>query len=438
MKGSLKFILISVLSVGLFQPTLRAEDVNQAWKKEMERKIEILTREIEKKRMGDIVTPVYESKHGFAPAAAKVYHVDKGVSIGGYGEMIYKNVESTRDDDRPSGSQDTLDFVRAIIYLGYKYTDKILFNSEFEFEHASTSNGGSRGEVSVEFANLDFALFPSFGIRTGLLLVPVGIRNELHEPTLFHGTARPSTESRVIPTTWRENGVGIFGQIGDFEYRSYLMTGLQAVVNKGDNFGGFGSNGIRSGRTKGAKSIAEDKAWVGRVDYEGIPGTVIGGSYYTGDSGQDTTNAMGQEIDGTVNIWEIHGETEYRGFEFTGLYAKETIDDVVDLNVANGLTGAGSIGEELFGGYLEVAFDILSLTNSNHYLAPFFRYERYDTQQKVPTGFSKNPARDRTEYTFGLSYKPHPNVIVKFDVQNQNNDAGTGVDSTNAGVGYIF
>ncbi|OVE77130.1 hypothetical protein BVX98_03450 [bacterium F11] len=435
--------LVAYLLLGGFlglipKDTLLAES-NEEWKKEMERKIDILTRELEKGKHSPIVKPIYESKHGFAPAAAKVYHTNHGVSIGGYGEMIYNDFQSQNDKGQSSGSKDKLDFLRSIVYIGYKYTDKILFNSEIEFEHATTSNNGSRGEVSLEFANLDFLLHPMVGARVGLLLVPVGIRNELHEPTLFHGTARPSTEQRIIPTTWRENGLGVFGRIGSVEYRTYLITGLQAVEDSG-NFGGFGSSGIRGGRSKGSKSLAEDKAWVGRMDYDGIPGTRFGGSYYIGDAGQDSTNAQGKEIEGTVTLWEIHGEAEYKGAEVTGLYAKGTVDDVADLNAAQPtpLSGNGSIGEEMFGGYIQVAFDVFSLFQHQHVLAPFFRYERYDTQQKVPTGFSKNPARDVTEYTFGVSYKPHPNVILKIDFQNQNNEAGTGVDSTNAGMGFLF
>jgi hypothetical protein len=63
--------------------------------------------------------------------------------------------------------------------LGYKFSDKALFNSEIEFEHAST---GKRGSVSVEFAHLDFLLHPAANVRAGMVLVPMGFLNELHEP----------------------------------------------------------------------------------------------------------------------------------------------------------------------------------------------------------------------------------------------------------------
>jgi len=437
MKKAFLFMILGLMALAsVFSETQSDEE----WKREMERKIEILTREIEKGKMGPGVTPAEKSHHGFGPAASKVYNINRGVSIGGYGEMVYQNFNSKKDDGTPSNKNDQLDFLRQIIYVGYKFSDRILFNTEIEFEHATTANGGSRGEVSVEFAYLDFMIQPWGNVRTGLLLVPVGITNELHEPTLFHGSNRPSVEKNIIPTTWRENGVGFFGSAGPFRYKTYLMAGLQAIKDNG-NFGGFGaSSGIRGGRTKGSKSSAEDMAWVGRVDYEGVAGTLLGGSLYTGKSGQNFLNANGDEIDAPVTLWEIHGTSEYKGLELKGLYTQGRIGDVTDLNAAQPtpFTGNQSIGERQFGGYLEVAFDVLSLSKCTHSLSPFFRYERYDTQQKVPEGFSKDPANSRIEYTYGLTYKPHPNVVVKVDYQDIDNQAGTGIDQFNAAVGFMF
>ncbi|MFN0118169.1 MAG: hypothetical protein ACKVQC_07780 [Elusimicrobiota bacterium] len=419
---------------------LQADDASDAaWKKEMERKIEILTQEIEKGKLGDVASePIYESKFGFSPAASKVYHVNKGVSIGGYGEMIYQNFDSRTDAGLAANKKSELDFLRAIVYVGHKFTDKILFNSEIEFEHGSTAGGANaRGEVSVEFAYLDFIANPAFGARAGLVLVPMGITNELHEPTLFHGARRTLTETNIIPTTWRENGVGIFGQAGSFNYRTYIVTGLQASSSTLSGVDGFSSSGIRGGRSKGAKSVAEDFAFVARLDYEGIQGTLMGGSYYNGNAGQDVTR-NGNEIDVNVKLWETHVMTEYKGLELKGLYAQSKIDDVADLNSIQNRSTTASVGEKQFGGYAEIAFDLLSLVGSKQYLASFFRYERTDTQQKVPSGFSKNPANSQTIFTYGLSYKPHPNTVLKFDFQDIDNQVGTGIDQFNAGIGYLF
>lgn len=440
----LVFMGVLIFSGWIF---VRAEEpADVEWKKEMERKIDILTREIEQNKLGEAASdPIYKSAFGLAPAASKVYHIDRGVSVGGYGEMVFQGFDSEKDDGSSSGKKDELDFLRAVLYFGHKFSDKILFNSEIEYEHASTSAGDgktARGEVSLEFAYLDFMPWKSIGFRTGLLLIPVGIINEMHEPTTFHGSRRPNVEQSIIPTTWRENGAGVFGQSGAINYRAYVVAGLQAVKGSStDPVTGFSSSSaLRNGRSKGAKSTAEDLAVVGRVDYEGFPGMVFGISAYSGNSGQDAKDASNNEIEGRVSLWEIHGLGEYRGFEFRGLYSEIRLDDVVDLNEAQGVTPGSnnSIGEEMFGGYCEVAYDILPLFGSKQYLAPFIRWERYDTQQKVPSGYSRNPANNRTETTFGLTFKPHPNTVIKVDIQNMDNQAGTGVDQFNAAVGYHF
>ena len=172
---------------------------------EVRRQIEAITREIETLRLGEEVTAKADTiGFGLGPAASKVYRAGQGVSIGGYGEFLYQNFGSERQDGSPSGGSDQLDAVRAVFYFGYKFDDHFLFNSEVEFEHGSTAENGS---VSVEFAYLDWrfrGLKGSTGMRAGLVLVPMGFINELHEPPTYLGTLRPETERRIIPTTWRE------------------------------------------------------------------------------------------------------------------------------------------------------------------------------------------------------------------------------------------
>ncbi len=173
---------------------------------EIRRQIDILTRQIEELKVGGEEPTAGESgAYGLGAAASKVYRSEGGVSIGGYGEMVYENY-ADRDDGVASGKTDQLDFLRAILYAGYKFNDRVVFNSEIEVEHATT--GGGVGEVSLEFGYLDFMLRPSFNVRAGMVLLPIGLLNELHEPTAFLGAKRPDVERTIIPSTWRENGVG--------------------------------------------------------------------------------------------------------------------------------------------------------------------------------------------------------------------------------------
>ncbi|MEO2167728.1 MAG: hypothetical protein ABGY42_06330, partial [bacterium] len=205
------------------------------------------------------------SHYGFAPAASKVYTKDQGLSIGGYGEVVYRQpVKNTE------GRVARSDMERLVLYLGYKFNDWIVLNTEIEFEHASTSKGGS---ASVEFAYLDFFLHANINARAGLLLMPMGIINEIHEPVSFFGVDRPEVDKRIIPTTWRENGAGIFGEFGDLiDYRIYAIGSL--------NGAGFSAKGFRGGRQKGSKALAENWAFVGRTDLKPLGGLILGTSIF--------------------------------------------------------------------------------------------------------------------------------------------------------------
>ena len=395
---------------------------------ELERRIDLLAVEIEKLRTGGAVdeTPM-QGTRGLGPAASTVYRKDRGVAIGGYGEALYTNYAELRQDELPSGKTDEFDFLRAVFYVGYKFSDSILFNSEIEIEHASTDKGGS---VSVEFAYLEFQKRPEIGLRAGMLLVPVGFINELHEPPIFHGARRPEVERAVIPTTWRENGAGLFGAAGPFEYRAYAVVGLLSS--------GFTAAGIRGGRQKGSKSHAEDFALTGRLDFVGVPGLLLGGSFYTGNSGQGAA-VDERTIRGRVSLFDLHGQYEHRGLHLRALWTHSTIGDVPLVNEQNELKGADSVGEVQEGWYVEAAFDLMSLAPKGRWsITPFVRYEELGTQKEVPPGWEKNAAWEQRLLTGGLEIKPIPQVVFKLDYQLVKDDARTGVNRFNVAMGYLF
>ena len=409
---------------------LRAEAAKPApaAQPELEAKVDALTEEMEKRRLGSAFQPVGESRHGLGPAASKVYDVDRGVSIGGYGEMLYESFESTRDDGSRSSKKDQLDFLRGVLYFGYKFDDRILFNSELEFEHAST---GKDGEVSFEVAYVDFLLREEANLRAGLMLVPMGFVNEMHEPTTFLSARRPEVERRIIPSTWRENGVGLFGAAGKVSYRAALLAGF-------DSSGFDAGSGLRGGRQSGSVSLAEDLAFVARVDAEPLPGLLLGASGYTGHSGQDAKTLAGDEIEGKVTLWDVHAQYQNRGLFLRGLWTEGRIGDAAEINEANGLTGDDSVGSKLNGWYAELGWDVLAHRETDQELTPFVRHEDFDTQASVPAGVLRDRANDRQILTLGVAYKPHPQVVIKADWQDWDNGAGTGNDQYNLAVGYNF
>ena len=399
---------------------------------ELARRIDLLAAELEKLRLGESAPELIAEGPGVAglgPAASKVYAVEQGLSIGGYGEMVYQGFDSSRDDGAASGKKDEIDFLRAVLYFGYKWNDDWLFNSEIEWEHAKAGEG-QRGEVAVEFAYLERRIRPEINARAGLLLVPMGFINELHEPTAYLGARRTGIEQAILPTTWRENGLGVFGEVGPITYRSYLMNGLEAER--------FAAGGIRSARQNGAKANAEDLAWVGRVDWTAIPGFVAGLSGYLGDSAQGLSDAEGK-LSVETRLLEAHAEWRGAGFQVRGLWVEGDLDGVARLNQRLALTGNRSVGEKLGGYYLEAGYNVLSrVADSRQTLMPFARWESYDSQREVPPGFARNPANELEVLTVGVNWKPIEQLTFKADWQDINNGAGSGVDQFNLALGYIF
>ncbi len=412
------FILLSILPIFAQQDSLQ----------EIRRQIEILSQEIEQLKLGEagVETP-YQPVRGLGAAAAKVYSLKKtGVSVAGYGEVVYQNYNTTRDDNSASTRLDQLDYLRNIIYVGYRYNDWILFNSEVEFEHATTGKGGS---VSVEFGYVELMFSSQFHLRTGMVLPPMGITNEKHEPSLFLYSLRPQVEQLIIPTTWRTNGIGAYGEIfPSFNYSLYLVEGFVAK-----SFSDV--DGIRGGRQSGAFSIVEDFGYTGKLEYNGFPGTVLAGSFYFGNSGQGAKDSLG-ELSAATSIVSAHAEFAWKGLEARVLFAYATVNDAGRVSKLAGKT----IGSEMAGYYGSVGYDIIPhiLPGSEHALIPFFFFETYDTHAAVAPGFVRNNANNRTTMAAGLSYKPHPNVAFKIDYRDNSNKANTGNDQWNMAVNYLF
>jgi hypothetical protein len=410
----------ALVAVATTQP-LNAQDTDSLRLAVLERRIETVTRELERLQLGRDVVEADSSMQGLGPAASKVYRVNQGVSIGGYGEFLYENFAAEREDGSASGARDRFDALRAILYVGYKFNDRLLFNSELEIEHAK--------ESFLEFAYLDYLVSDHIGVRGGMLLAPLGLVNELHEPPVFLGTERPLTEQRIIPTTWRENGIGLFGNQDAFSWRLYLMNSFDG--------GKFGAAGLRGGRQKGAKALAEDMGAAGRFDYTGAPGLLLGLSAYTGETAQGR-ELDGNSVGGRVFIWDVHLDYKRRGWDFRALVARAKMSDVEDMNALIGLDGAEGIGTDMLGWYMQAGYDLLRGSRSAHQLIPYVRYERLNTQRGVAAGFSANPAMDVTIASVGAAWKPLPQVIVKVGYQVHATAADTGVNQLNVSLGWLF
>ena len=342
----------------------------------------------------------------------------ESTTIGGYGELHY---------NEPNGStQGKLDFHRFILYLGHNFNEQLSFKSEVELEHTKIEAGSSDGgELAIEQAYLDWHFSSHIGLKAGIVLPPIGIINQVHEPPTFHGVERPNVEYTVIPTTWRESGAGIYGVISEgLNYQLYLLAGLKAI-------GFSGRDGIRGGRQEALESSPINPSLSGRLDYLPVPQLKLAGSFFVGN----TTEGNDSLGSGTLSIFA--GDVQYSlgQFSLRALGAFESISDAAKINRAYG----NEVADQIYGFYIEGGYNILYLVapESDQSLAMFARYEKYNTHAKV-TGFAAKPEYDRNEVVIGATYKPTYNTAFKLDYQFLNNGAQANTKQLNIGVGYNF
>ena len=332
----------------------------------------------------------------------------KGITLGGYAQIDY---------NQPEGDNGKLDVHRLVVLMGYKFNDKVQFVTEIEYEHVK--------EVYVEQAFLNYSLNDNLNIRGGLMLVPMGIVNEYHEPTTFNGVERPNVDKSIVPTTWREIGLGISGKIdnANLRYQAYIFNGF-ASVNGSKVLGG--SNGLRNGRQKGAESTVNTPNLSAKIDFYGIQGLRLGLSGYFGRSqAADDVDA----IDGSdvgVSMFGLDGRYVNSRFSARGQYIHTLISDAKDYNALYDT----NLGSELKGWYIEAAYNLLPL-NKAQKLDAFVRYEKYDTHAATAeANIERNLSYNRNEWTTGLSYHLAPGAVVKADYQIYDNAS---VDSQSKG-----
>ncbi len=430
LKKALVVVVLVLTGVGQALASERDERLKQ-----IEKQIEVLTEEVEKLRLGAVAEPEYKSYTGLGPAASKVYGVEKGLSIGGYAELTYANYQH-------SSKNDLADIYRFILYTGYKFSDWIVMNTELEFEHAGIGNVEKRSsETTVEFMYLDFMLSKPFNIRTGYMLMPIGFINEYHEPTVYYGSFRPDIETYIIPSTWSEIGVMAYGSAGNLSYKAAIVNGLRADLFKSSSW-------IKGGRQKAAKINADRGAALFNLNYAVTPGIIVGGTYYHGLAGSGkggvSADSVSQPRKGTVKLWEVHAEARIKAVELRALYTEGSID-------GNSWFNGSGIGKGVKGWYLEGAVDVLTLLalTTEYSLQPFVRYEKYDLNDDVFAGDTPDKTLDRTVTTVGVSFKPHPNVVLKADYQMRDTASalpegkGSGldeykIDQFNAAIGFLF
>jgi hypothetical protein len=323
-----------------------------------------------------------------------------------------------------------LDFHRFVLLFTHSFSDRLRFVSELELEHAVVEGLEEGGELELEQAYLDFLITPALNIRAGMLLVPVGIINERHEPPVFHGVERPFVDTVIIPTTWFDVGAGVHGELGrGFRYRAYAMAPLDATSFSAEE-------GLRDSAQHGSEAQVRNVALAGRLEYVGTRGLQVGASFWRGNTGFNIPR-----IETRVGLFEVDARMTRGRLEARAQHAHVFIDGAGALNDAMGrLTGVDpNIAEQLRGTYLEASFRVLP-ARAPHDAALFVRYENFDTQFKMPAGSVKLPQFDRDAWVVGATYWVDPDVAIKIDYSHVRSQSSVVQPprSINVGLGWWF
>ncbi len=341
-----------------------------------------------------------------------------------YGELSYAQAIST--DEFKLGK---IDANRFVLLMGYQFDKKTQFVTEWELEHAN--------EIFLEQAFVKHKLAPNLHLKAGVLLIPMGFVNENHEPNFFSSVLRPVIDVNIIPTTWRDIGVGITGLIpsASLKYQMYLVNGLlgyaegEGIYNAEKTF--------RSGRQKASKSkLSGLPDLSAKIEYFGNQNFKIGLSYYLGDSNTDayqnisrTDLAAVASADSTVilsNMLAVHAMYEVGKIELKG--------QVVYLNNAN--TNAynqktqSNLGANVFGYYAEAAAKFGELEKSK----VFLRIANHNSD----LGIESNDTFNKYYLTTGYNYLIAKGVIAKTEIQSSDVFSDNRAFAWNTGLGIWF
>jgi DtxR family transcriptional regulator, Mn-dependent transcriptional regulator len=358
----------------------------------------------------------------FAQTAASQTRQTPRTNLSGYMDFHYNN---------PEFSDGTLDFHRFVLLFTHSFSERIRFVGELELEHALVEGLEEKGELELEQAYVDFLLTRGFNVRAGMMLMPFGIINERHEPPVYYGVERPFIDTVVIPSTWFEVGAGVHGEVGrGWRYRAFVTAPLDAAEFSADE-------GIREGRQKGAEANVSSAAVTGRLEYVGVRGLTLGVSGWTGQSGfqfQPLFNVP-------VSVAEADARVSRRGLELRGQFAQVWIDNAGQLNDLLALRSGvnPNIARAIRGFSLEGSQRLLSSAPLGE-IGAFVRYENFDTQFRMPSGYVPLREFDRDAWVVGANIWPDPDVAIKLDYSMVRSQSSVlrAPNSFNVGLGWWF
>jgi hypothetical protein len=363
-----------------------------------------------------------------SPNSPSVSNVSVGPQtvLTGYGEVNYNR-------PRKDPSQAKTDVRRAVIGFQHRFDDKTKLVTEFEWEHAVTS-ASDAGEAAVEQMYIEREFNNGLRAKAGLFLIPAGLLNTNHEPTAYYGVERNFVETAIIPSTWREAGLGLSSTLDNgLTWDLGLTTGFD--LTKWDAASTEGRESpLGSIHQEGQLAKSRNLSVHGALNWRGVPGLLLGGSIFTGNASHATANFAA--ADARVTLADLHARYTPGRWDLSAVYARGTISNTDALN----LTFVGNptpVPSSFSGWYGQAAYKVRK--SGDYTLTPFVRYEQYNTAKSyssVPLGLGVPTGPDERVVTLGASLRVGEGVVLKADYQKFKEDNTR--DRLNLGVGYAF
>ena len=346
--------------------------------------------------------------------------------ITGYGELNYnrpsKNASAAQTDVR-----------RAVIGFQHRFDDKTKLVSEFEWEHAVTS-ATDAGESAIEQLYVEREFDNGLRAKAGLFLIPAGLLNTNHEPTAYYGVERNFVETAIIPSTWREVGVGLSGDLANgLSWDAGLTTGFD--ITKWDAASNDGRESpLGSVHQEGQLAKSRNLSVHGALNWRGVPGLLIGGSVFTGNAGHKSAGFAAPDT--RITVYDLHGRYTPGHWDLSAVYARGDIRNVDALN----LTFVGEptpVPASFAGWYAQAAYQLYK--SGDYTFSPFARYEQFNTAKRysaLPAGLGVPVGADEKVATLGANLRIGEGVVLKADYQKFSEDKTR--DRFNLGVGFSY
>ncbi|HET8708201.1 MAG TPA: hypothetical protein VFM46_17985 [Pseudomonadales bacterium] len=394
-------IVLTAITVPLFPLSVLAQT-------DLEEKVDALSKEVESLKSD--IKKLEQKNSALEQEQHRDVGKESGLSLSGYGEMNY-----SRPAHQPEHAH--ADLTRAVVGIGYRYDEQTRFFSEFEIEHAISSQGDS-GEVAVEQFYLDHKLNPALAVKAGLFLIPAGILNVEDEPTRIYGVQRNFVETLIIPSTWREGGITLRGSYNSgfgwdagvttaMSIQKWEFTPAQPFAVTANDL--VDNAPLQQTHQELSNANAQHLAEFLRLRYRVTSQLSAGASVFSGNMGKFDLNSPNNHL----QLSEFHTRWSPDKAEFSALYARATISQTRELNQLHA-DATQFVPAEFWGGYLQAAYHLWK--QDRRELVPYLRWERFNEAKKIE-GVSTDAQPTERVWTYGFSFYLNPKIVIKTDYQ---------------------